>query len=74
MPELKALLGVKEQPTIHQLDHWPRAIPQYKIGYGKYLESIQAVEATYPGLKLAGNYRDGISLSYCLEAAMKAQP
>jgi oxygen-dependent protoporphyrinogen oxidase len=74
IPELETLLGVKEPPTICQLDHWPRAIPQYKIGYGKYLKSIQTIEAAHSGLKIAGNYRDGISLSYCLEAAIKARP
>lgn len=74
LPELKTLLGVTEQPIMCQLDHWSRAIPQYKIGYGKYLEIIQTIEATYPSLKLAGNYRDGISLNYCLEAALKASP
>ncbi|MGZ0654425.1 protoporphyrinogen oxidase [Coraliomargarita sp. W4R72] len=69
LPELKAILGVSGQPTFVHHKHWPRAIPQYKLGYGKLLAQMDTIEATYPGLKLAGNYRNGISLSYCIEAA-----
>jgi oxygen-dependent protoporphyrinogen oxidase len=72
LPELKAMLGVSHQPTFVHHKHWPRAIPQYKLGYGKLLAQMDTVEANYPGLKLAGNYRDGISLSYCIEAGVKA--
>jgi oxygen-dependent protoporphyrinogen oxidase len=72
LPELKELLGVSGQPTFIHHKHWPRAIPQYKLGYGLLLEQMKQVEAQFPGLKLAGNYRDGISLSYCIEAAAKS--
>ena len=50
--------------------HWPKAIPQYKLGYGKLLEQMDEIETDFPGLKLAGNYRTGISLSYCIESAL----
>jgi len=71
LPELKQLLGVSGQPTFVHHKHWPRAIPQYKLGYGALLAQMDEVEANFHGLKLAGNYRDGISLSYCIEAAVK---
>ncbi|MFT5837272.1 MAG: oxygen-dependent protoporphyrinogen oxidase [Candidatus Azotimanducaceae bacterium] len=70
LPELNKLLGVSGAPTFVHHRHWPRAIPQYKIGYGSLLAQMDAVEAKFPGLKLAGNYRDGISLSDCIEAAV----
>ncbi|MFP4158060.1 MAG: protoporphyrinogen oxidase, partial [Opitutales bacterium] len=69
LEELRELLGVRGEPTFRHHRHWPRAIPQYKIGYGKKLEQIQQIEKDYPGLTLAGNYRTGISLTYCIEAA-----
>lgn len=72
LPELEELLGTSGTPTFKHHKHWPRAIPQYKLGYGRLLEQMDQVEAQFPGLKLAGNYRDGISLSYCMEAAAKA--
>ncbi|WP_269522326.1 protoporphyrinogen oxidase [Coraliomargarita parva] len=68
--ELEALLGVSGYPGFVHHKHWPKAIPQYKLGYGQYLKTIEDIEAAHPGLHLAGNYRTGISLSYCLEAAI----
>lgn len=70
LPELKELLGVSGQPTFVHHKHWSQAIPQYKLGYGATLETIDQIETQHPGLKLAGNYRTGISLTYCLEAAL----
>ncbi|WPJ96509.1 protoporphyrinogen oxidase [Coraliomargarita algicola] len=72
LPELESILGISSDPTFVHHKHWPRAIPQYKLGYGQQLAHMNAIEANYPGLKLAGNYRDGISLSYCIESAVKA--
>lgn len=69
-PELNALLEVKGSPRFVHHKHWARAIPQYKLGYGATLSAIDALETQHPGLQLAGNYRTGISLTYCLEAAL----
>jgi oxygen-dependent protoporphyrinogen oxidase len=71
LPEIKALLGIEGEPTFVHHKHWPRAIPQYKLGYGTILGQMLEIEQRFPGLKLAGNYRTGISVTYCLEAALK---
>lgn len=70
LDELRELLGVTGEPTFVHHRHWPKAIPQYKLGYGAKLEQMQQIEKEFPGLKLAGNYRTGISLSYCIESAL----
>ena len=70
LPELNELFGTTGEPTFSHHRHWPRAIPQYNLGYGKVLAQMDAIEKKFTGLKLAGNYRDGISLSYCIEAAV----
>jgi len=72
LDELRELLGVRGEPTFTHHRHWPLAIPQYKIGYGKLLETMKQTETRFPGLKLAGNYRTGISLTYCIESAAKS--
>ncbi len=61
--DLKVLLGVKGQPTFQHSVFYPKAIPQYVIGYGRYRELMSDIEAKAPGLFLAGHYREGISLS-----------
>ncbi len=61
--DLRVLLGVKGQPTFQHSVFYPKAIPQYVIGYGRYRELMSEIEAKAPGLFLAGHYREGISLS-----------
>jgi oxygen-dependent protoporphyrinogen oxidase len=61
--DLAVLLGVKGKPTFQHTVFYPRAIPQYNLGYGRYREMMTDIEAKAPGLFLAGHYRDGVSLS-----------
>jgi oxygen-dependent protoporphyrinogen oxidase len=70
LPELEHLLGVTGQPTFVHHKHWDKAIPQYKLGYGAHLAEMERIEQLNTGLHLAGNYRTGISVTYCLEAAL----
>ncbi len=60
--DLKVLLGAKGEPTFRHHYYWPRAIPQYNLGYGRYRELMSQIEQQAPGLFFAGHYRDGISL------------
>jgi oxygen-dependent protoporphyrinogen oxidase len=61
--DLKVLLGVKGEPTFRHHFYWPRAIPQYNLGYGRYRDLMTEIEQKAPGLFFAGHYRDGISLA-----------
>jgi len=60
---LRVLLGVKGKPTFQHSVYYPRAIPQYNVGYGRFRELMTEIEQKAPGLFFAGHYRDGISLS-----------
>lgn len=72
--ELSALLNVQGPPVLVRRTFWPRAIPQYIVGYDRFLKAIEQAEGAHPGLHLLGNYRGGISVSQCLENALKAPP
>ncbi|MGA2864208.1 MAG: protoporphyrinogen oxidase [Verrucomicrobiota bacterium] len=61
--DLRVLLGVKGRPTYQHCVFYPRAIPQYNLGYGRYRELMAELERQAPGLFFAGHYRDGISVS-----------
>lgn len=61
--DLRVLLGVKGKPTFQHSVYYPKAIPQYNVGYGRYRDLMNQIEQTAPGLFLAGHYRDGVSLS-----------
>jgi oxygen-dependent protoporphyrinogen oxidase len=61
--DLRVLLGVKGKPTFQHSIFYPKAIPQYVVGYGRYRELMRDIERKAPGLFFAGHYRDGVSLS-----------
>jgi oxygen-dependent protoporphyrinogen oxidase len=61
--DLRVLLGVRGKPTFEHSTFYPRAIPQYNVGYGAYRELMTEIETKAPGFFLAGHYRDGVSLS-----------
>jgi protoporphyrinogen/coproporphyrinogen III oxidase len=61
--DLRALLGVTGKPVFTHVAFYPKAIPQYNVGFGKYRELMAQLEKDAPGLFLAGHYRDGVSLS-----------
>ena len=67
--DLRVLLGVKGKPTFQHSVFYPKAIPQYNVGYGRYRELMGEIEGKAPGLFFAGHYRDGISLSDTIVSA-----
>jgi oxygen-dependent protoporphyrinogen oxidase len=60
--DLRVLLGVRGQPVFTHHHFWPRAIPQYNVGYGKFKDLLSDIESKARGLFFAGSFRDGISL------------
>lgn len=62
LDDIRPLLGTRGDPTFRQVQVWPKAIPQYVLGYGRFKEIADEVERRNPGLVLAGTYRDGVSL------------
>ncbi len=60
--DLRVLLGVRGQPVFTHHHFWPRAIPQYNLGYGKFKDLLNEIESKARGLFFAGSFRDGVSL------------
>ncbi|RLJ69943.1 protoporphyrinogen oxidase [Hydrogenivirga caldilitoris] len=63
--ELREVLGINSIDFIH-VRKWKRAIPQYTLGYGKYLNLAKEMEEIHRGLFLTGNYLSGVSVSDCI--------
>jgi len=66
--DLRKLLGIRGEPIFTYRTFFPRAIPQYNIGFGKYKDLMNTIETKAAGLYFAGNFRNGISLSDCITA------
>jgi oxygen-dependent protoporphyrinogen oxidase len=60
--DLRVLLGARGQPTFTHCMLYPKAIPQYNVGYSRYRELMGRIETKVPSLFFAGHYRDGVSL------------
>jgi oxygen-dependent protoporphyrinogen oxidase len=60
--DLDELLGVRGGPVFQHVALYPRAIPQYNVGYGKFKELMNEIENKARGLFFAGHLRDGVSL------------
>ncbi len=67
-PDLAQLLSVRGAPVFQRHTFWPRAIPQYDLGYDAHLATIAAAERAYPGFFVGGQVSDGISLPACIAA------
>jgi oxygen-dependent protoporphyrinogen oxidase len=72
LDDLRTLLGTRSEPTFRTVQVWPKAIPQYVLGYGRFKEIADDVERRNPGLVLAGTYRDGISLGDAIGSGEQA--
>jgi protoporphyrinogen/coproporphyrinogen III oxidase len=69
MPDLRELLGVTAPPVFVKRVVWPRAIPQYIVGYETVQEAATETETANAGLYLTGNYRHGVSVGDCVTSA-----
>jgi oxygen-dependent protoporphyrinogen oxidase len=65
--ELKASLELSELPTPVALFRHRRAIPQYNIGHLQWVAAVRDELKATPGLFIASNYLDGISVPACIE-------
>ncbi len=69
--DLTDLVGVSGDPVFVKHSFWPRAIPQYTLGYERHFEAMNRLEDLHPGLFIGGQCRDGISLPDCLKSGEK---
>src|SRR5438105_10807257 len=63
LKDLRTLLGVRGPPAFRHHVLFPKAIPQYEVGFGRFKTLMNELEDRAPGFFLAGHYRDGISLA-----------
>jgi oxygen-dependent protoporphyrinogen oxidase len=67
--ELRQTVGVRGEPVIRTIRRWPRAIPQYEVGHGRFLDLAREIETALPGLRIGGNFLHGVSVPDCVRNA-----
>jgi oxygen-dependent protoporphyrinogen oxidase len=70
--ELRDLLGAEGPESAAFCVRWPKAIPQYTLGYGRIRAALTAAETIHPHFALAGTFRDGISVGDALASGLAA--
>jgi protoporphyrinogen/coproporphyrinogen III oxidase len=56
------LLGARGAPEMVDIVRWPRAIPQYVQRHLDRIGRVEGFELSHPGIRLVGNWRDGVSV------------
>ena len=69
--DLRELVGVQGDPAFVRHSYWPRAIPQYVLGYEQWKETMDTLERNHSRLFIGGNARDGVSLPDCVKSGLK---
>ena len=69
--DLTELVGVSGDPVFVKHSFWPRAIPQYQLGYERHLETMNRFEDLHAGVFIGGQCRDGISVPDCCKSGEK---
>ncbi len=67
--EFRDLLGARGEPVVARVRHWPQGLPQYGIGHGKAVATLEQLGDRVPGLFVTGNYLHGVSVPDCLGVA-----
>jgi oxygen-dependent protoporphyrinogen oxidase len=67
--ELSQTMGIQSPPVFHHIVRWHRAIPQYHLGHGDRVATIDQRAARHAGLFLGGNAYHGVAMNDCVERA-----
>jgi oxygen-dependent protoporphyrinogen oxidase len=65
--DLRRALGFRGAPVLAMVRRWPRAIPQYETGHGRFVERAAEIERELPGLHLGGSFLRGVSVADCIK-------
>jgi oxygen-dependent protoporphyrinogen oxidase len=70
--ELRALVGVAEEPVDALVTRWGGGLPQYAVGHVERVQRIRAAVARVPGLAVCGAAYDGVGIPACIASAYAA--
>jgi oxygen-dependent protoporphyrinogen oxidase len=65
--EFELIMKISAEPVFAAKRFWPKAIPQYNLGYVEHENYFDHFEKDNKGIFLGGNYRGGISVGDCIK-------
>lgn len=71
--DLHTTMGIVAEPEFQRAVRWQRGIPQFELGHRERVASArQALTSALPGVRLAGNYLDGVGVNDAVRTARAA--
>jgi oxygen-dependent protoporphyrinogen oxidase len=70
--ELRALVGVADEPVDALVTRWGGGLPQYAVGHVERVQRIRTAIARVPGLAVCGAAYDGVGIPACIASAYAA--
>lgn len=69
LSELRGILGIRGEPEVTRVRHWPVGLPQSRVGHAERVAPLFELNRRRPGLFITGNYLRGPSLGACVTLA-----
>ena len=60
--ELAGLIGIRAEPIMARIGRWPKGNPQYEVGHGRIVETIDHDLQRHPGLIVTGSAFRGVGI------------
>jgi oxygen-dependent protoporphyrinogen oxidase len=70
--QLRRLLGIVGEPRLARTMRFPRAMPQYDVGFAERARRIAMRLANHPGLEVAGGAVGAVGLPDCIRSGERA--
>jgi oxygen-dependent protoporphyrinogen oxidase len=70
--ELRGLLAIRGRPVLSRVHRFPRAMPQFEVGWPGRLHALRRRLAAFPGLFLAGSASGAFGLPDCIASGEEA--
>ncbi len=70
--ELRDIMGISAEPLFTRIYRWDRAMPQYTIGHGSRVKTIEQLVAGLGNIQLCGSAYHGIGISDCINSGNMA--
>ena len=71
MGEMEKIMDIKAQPDFVRVYIHDKGIPQYILGHGKRLDTIDTIVNSHKGFYITGNSYRGIGVNDCIENSYK---
>jgi oxygen-dependent protoporphyrinogen oxidase len=67
--EVRTITGLDQAPDLAAVWRHPNAIPQYQVGHGALVETVESGLREVPGLHLLGTALRGVGVNDCIRNA-----